>query len=177
MRHRGTDQRDASCEQAGRCITTARRALRTAKVRASACTNTWTLEAYNPGALGILIIMKATRALMQGAAALAHARASDLVPGSDTTEARSHMIQLEGGGARGRRRRICTESRRLWALLRCVQLPPIRASVPPAWTPIRLGATRPLAPRADCRLILPSNACVQGPVAVSLVAVWHVAVR
>ena len=50
------------------------------------------------------------------------------------------------------------------------------ASVPPAWTPIRLGATRPLAPRADCRLILPSNAGVQGPVAVSLVAVWHVAV-
>ena len=26
-------------------------------MRASACTNTWTLEAYNPGALGIVIIM------------------------------------------------------------------------------------------------------------------------
>ena len=146
-------------------------------MRARACTKPQSRKDYNPRSLSEVTVMTTRRALMQGAAALAHARASDLVPGSDTTEARSHMIQLEGGGARGRRRRICTESRRLWALLRCVQLPPIRASVPPAWTPIRLGATRPLAPRADCRLILPSNACVQGPVAVSLVAVWHVAVR
>ena len=94
-------------------------------MRARACTKPQSRKDYNPRSLSEVTVMTTRRALMQGAAALAHARASDLVPGSDTTEARSHMIQLEGGGARGRRRRICTESRRLWALLRCVQLPPI----------------------------------------------------
>ena len=81
-------------------------------MRARACTKPQSRKDYNPRSLSEVTVMTTRRALMQGAAALAHARASDLVPGSDTTEARSHTIQLEGGGARGRRRRICTESRR-----------------------------------------------------------------
>ena len=77
LRHRGTDQRDTRCEPAGRCTTTARKALRTAKVRACACTNTWTREAYNLGALGVVINMKTAQTLTPGAASPAtHTHAS-----------------------------------------------------------------------------------------------------
>ena len=58
LRHQGTEQRDACFEPAGRCTTTARKAVRTAKVGACACTNTWTREAYNLGALGVVFTTK-----------------------------------------------------------------------------------------------------------------------
>ena len=48
----------------------ARKALRTAKVGASACTNTWTREAYNVGAQGVVINMKTAQTLMPGVANL-----------------------------------------------------------------------------------------------------------
>ena len=64
-------------------------------MRARACTKPQSRKDYNPRSLSEVTVMTTRRALMQGAAALAHAHASDLVPGtlgSNTTEARSHTI-------------------------------------------------------------------------------------
>ena len=83
MRHQGTEQRGASYEPAGKCTTTARKALRTAKVGASACTNTWTREAYNVGAQGVVINMKTAQTLTPGVANPAtHAREPRSAPGT-----------------------------------------------------------------------------------------------
>ena len=48
--------------------------MRTAKVRACACTNTWTREAYNLGALGVVINMKTAQTLTPGVANLPRTR-------------------------------------------------------------------------------------------------------
>ena len=84
----GCDIRERSNEvrvtsQQGRCTTTARKAVRTAKVGASACTNTWTREAYNVGAQGVVINMKTAQTLMPGVASPAtHAREPRSAPGT-----------------------------------------------------------------------------------------------
>ena len=49
-------------------------------MRARACTKPQSRKDYNPHSLSEVTVMTTRRALMQGAAALAHARASDLVP-------------------------------------------------------------------------------------------------
>ena len=82
---RTIEMRDASCEPAGRCKTTARKALRTAKVRACACTNTWIREAYNLGALRTVITMTALTLTPGAASPATHAREPRSAPGSVET--------------------------------------------------------------------------------------------
>ena len=72
-------------------------------MRARACTKPQSRKDYNPHSLSEVTVMTTRRALMQGAAALAHARAPDLVPGaqgSDRTEARSHAISQKSRAPR-----------------------------------------------------------------------------
>ena len=60
-----------------------RKAWRTEKVRACACTNTWTREAYNLGALGVVINIKTASTLVPGVASPAtHAREPRSAPGN-----------------------------------------------------------------------------------------------
>ena len=58
------DKRYIHTEPVSNRGTTARKAVRTAKVGACACTNTWTREAYNLGALGVVITTKTASTLM-----------------------------------------------------------------------------------------------------------------
>ena len=57
--------------------------LAAAKVQACACTNTWTREAYNLGALGVVINIKTASTLVPGVASPAtHAREPRSAPGN-----------------------------------------------------------------------------------------------